>query len=219
MTFSSSNQQRHIIKKQVLELQLSSQQGAFELQNEVSRIYRSKIVPLIDTCLSQLSAADEIYRIDRLEINLGNININNLEEEFIAKFKEEIRQQIDQNRERSPLFTSTRSRSNQTTSQLELFSYFIQTGNLPWWSQKLSKQELEKSCDRLLKTSPEQVKLIFAESFKQEKYSRRIIYQFSDSTLLKIAQLFASHLYNFIANYHNDIQQIYKSKIDILAVQ
>ncbi|MDJ0715453.1 MAG: contractile injection system tape measure protein [Prochloraceae cyanobacterium] len=211
------NQQRHIIKKQVLELLLSSSEGAFELQNEISRIYRSKIVPLIDTCLSQLSASDEIYRIDRLEINLGNIDINNLEEEFIAKFKQEIRQLIEQNRERSPLFASTGSRSNQTTSQLELFSYFIQTGNLPWWSQKLSKQELEKSCDRLLKTSPEQVKLIFAESFKQEKYSRRIIYQFSDSTLLKITQLFASNLYNFITNYHNDIQQIYKKKIDILA--
>ena len=112
---------------------------------------------------------------------------------------------------------STESRSNQTASQLELFSYFIQTGNLPWWSPRLSKQELEKICDRLLETSPEQVKLILAESFKEEKYSRRIIYQFSDSTLLKFTQLFASNLYNFIADYHNDIQQIYKRKIDIFA--
>ncbi|MDJ0903071.1 MAG: contractile injection system tape measure protein [Xenococcus sp. MO_188.B8] len=265
------NQQRHIIKKQIIELNLSSQQGAFELQNEVSRIYRYKVVPLIDNLFSQFSNLDTIHRINTLEINLGNIDINNLEQELIDKIVEQIQQQLAEKISRSSSSFSAqpqaktdlhksssllprevlsketdRKRRENTeenkvpsvnathyqipsdkiessniaskrASQLEIFSYFIQTGLLPWWAERLSKQELEKSCDRLLETSPEQVKLILAESFKEEKYSRRIIYQFSDSTLLKFTQLFASNLYNFIADYHNDIQQIYKRKINIFA--
>ena len=266
------NQQRHIIKKQIIELNLSSQQGAFELQNEVSRIYRHKVVPLIDNLLSHLSESETIHRINTLEIDLGKIDINNLEQELIHKIVEQIQQQLAEKislssssssaqpqpntklRESSPLLRRTEVLSNKiegetgentrenkvasvnTTryqipsdkvdsseltskraSQLEIFSYFIQTGMLPWWAEKLSKLELEEYCDRLLETSPEQIKLILTESFKEEKYSRRIIYQLSDSILLKFTQLFASNLYNFIANYHNDIQQIYKRKINIFA--
>ncbi|NEN96953.1 MAG: hypothetical protein F6K50_15865, partial [Moorea sp. SIO3I7] len=79
------NQQRHIIKKQIIELNLSSQQGAFELQNEVSRLYRYKVLPLIDNLFNQFSDLDTIHRINTLEIDLGNIDINNLEQELIDK--------------------------------------------------------------------------------------------------------------------------------------
>ncbi len=47
--------QRHIIKRQILDLQLSSQKDSFELQNRVSSLYRNKIIPLMDTVLSQLT--------------------------------------------------------------------------------------------------------------------------------------------------------------------
>ena len=66
------SQQRHIIKKQILELQLNSSKGSFELQKEVSTIYRNKVIHIIDTLLSQHSSSDLIYRIDTLEINLGS---------------------------------------------------------------------------------------------------------------------------------------------------
>lgn len=70
------NQQRHIIKKQIIDLQLSSQKGAVELQSEVSRIYHSKVVPLIEDFCDRLSNSQEVMRIDALEIDLGNIDIN-----------------------------------------------------------------------------------------------------------------------------------------------
>lgn len=71
------NQQRHIIKKQIIELNLSSGQDAFKLQNEISKIYRSKVLPLLDDLFNQFSDLETIHRINTLEINLGNIDINN----------------------------------------------------------------------------------------------------------------------------------------------
>ncbi|NEP32628.1 MAG: hypothetical protein F6K38_14465 [Moorea sp. SIO3B2] len=249
-------QQRHIIKKQIIELNLSSQQGAFELQNEVSRIYRHKVLPLIDNLLSQFSDLDTIHRINTLEIDLGNIDINNLEQELIDKILEQIQQQLAEQishsnyslstqpqpktelDKSSPLLGSTEGETgenigqNKVTSvsatryqrlsdqigrseiasksalQLEILSYFIQTGMLPWWTENLSKQELEDYCDRLITNSPNQVKSIVKQSFKNPKQLQRLIYQFSDLILLKIAGLFTGNLVQFIADYNTDIKAV-----------
>ncbi len=86
-------------------------------------------------------------------------------------------------------------------SQIELLSYFIQTGMLPWWSEKLSKQQLEEYCDRLIETSPDQIKRLVENSIKDERQLRRIIFQFSEPTLLKIAELMADNLSAFLSDY------------------
>ncbi len=235
-------QQRHIVKKQILELNLSSQKGVFELQNDVSRIYRYKIIPLIDDLLSQFSNSDTIYRVDWLEIDLGNIDINSLEEELIEKTIEEVKLQLEEKlSSKTEISTKTVNQTdispfsqkdteistktvNQTDispfsqkdveknrpSQIEIFSYFLQTGTLPWWTENLTKQELEEYCDRLLTNSPERVKSIIIESLKNAKQLQRLIYQFSDSILLKIAGLFSADLVRFIADYNTDIKGIFK---------
>ncbi|MDJ0676439.1 MAG: contractile injection system tape measure protein [Calothrix sp. MO_167.B42] len=237
-------QQQHIIKKQIIELNVNSQQGAFELQNEVSRIYRRKVLPLIDNLLSQFSDSDTIYRINTLEINLENIDINNLEQELIGKIVEQIQQQLEEkfcfsnstltttaNQTDIPQFsqqiiknyeTYTRSQynhfnsqqtldlANNRASQLEVFSYFIQTGTIPWWAEKLSKQQLEEYCDYLIKNSPNQIKSIVEQNLQNVKQLQRLIYQFPDSTLLKIAGLFTVDLVQFIADYNTDIKPIFE---------
>ncbi|NEQ75360.1 MAG: hypothetical protein F6K23_21285 [Okeania sp. SIO2C9] len=231
------NQQRHIIKKQVIELNLSSQRDAFALQNEVSRIYRQKVVPLIDNLLSQSISPDTIHRINTLEINLGNIDINNLEQDLIEKILEQIQQELEvefsssvkqtnisesgkKNVDSSNSSALQQDRKfknlqkfeieNKRRSQLEIFSYFLETGILPWWTENFSKQELEKSCDRLITDSPIQVKYIIEESLKNTKKLQRLIYQFSDVILLKIVSLFAGDLVKFIANYNTDIKSIFE---------
>ncbi|MBD2681493.1 MULTISPECIES: contractile injection system tape measure protein [Nostoc] len=261
------NQQQHSIKKQIIEINLSSQTGAFELQKELSRIYNHKFIPIIDNLLSQFSSSEIIYRINTLEINLGNIDINNLEEELVNKFIEKLEEQLLKQigvstsnfseqtqpdtklRESSILLPAIEALVDETgrhgdkntgenqvssadatwdkrrsdkieileiadkeASQLNIFSYFIQTGMLPWWSKKLSKQELEECCDRLITNSPNQIKSLVEKNFKIPNQLQRIIYQYSDSILLKIVGLFTNDadLVKFIADYNTDTKLIFK---------
>lgn len=204
----STSKQRHVIKKQILELELSSKNGAFELQNQIGKIYHDKIVPLIDAYCSQLSSPDVIDRINRLELDLGKININNLEQDLIQKVEAQIKQQLSKKIKPNSLFSNSQERSPSTASDLETISYFIQTGTLPWYAEKLSKQELDKCLEQLIETSPEQVKKLLVEFFKEQNYLKRIIYQFSDTTLSKITKLFSVKLAKFITNYNQEIQQI-----------
>ncbi|MBL1201842.1 MAG: hypothetical protein FWK04_22975 [Nostoc sp. GBBB01] len=257
------SQQQHSIKKQIIEINLSFQTDAFELQNEISRIYNHKFIPLIDNLLSQFSSSEIIYQINQLEIDLGNIDIHHLEEElvdkFIEKFQEKLPQAIDvstysvlkqtqpdiklaessilpveitdlldetakerdNNSNKNQLkFGNKRTLSeiqlvkitNIEASELNILNYFMQTGMLPWWSEKLSKQELEECCDRLLTNSPNKIKYLVEQSIKEPNQLQRLIYQFSDSILLKIAGLLTADadLIQFIANYNTDTKLIFQ---------
>ncbi|MEQ9369562.1 MAG: contractile injection system tape measure protein [Coleofasciculus chthonoplastes F3-SA18-01] len=268
--------QRHQIKTQIIELQLSGQQDALELQKTVTQLYYSKVVPLIEKLCDQLSDSRTIHRIETLEINLGTIDIDDFEQEYITKIEAEIKQQLTEiiqpsgmsmamDRETGETGTNVlvehreagnasgsmsglhktfkgtkgvgfRSSTQPTkltythasqsrqpipprpenvplspqTTDLERISYFLQTGTLPWWSEILSKKALAESCDRVITTSPNLIKPIFWQAFQQERQLKRLIYQFNDELLLKIANLFVPSLSDFIADYNSDILGILK---------
>lgn len=275
---SQRNEQRHIIKRQILELRLNSKAQTFELQNKISEILQRKILPLLEECCNQLSRADEIDRIDKLEINLGNIDINHLEVELTEKFVTAFYQILIQTLRRSqpasnvhlsqnsqafqrlenlklpispssstlqqtttnsnsitlnnsevynnsriqPVDSSrpwtvqehTRLRLNQANlqlmgAQLELLSYFIQTGLLPWWANRLNQQEMETNFDRLFTIVPHELQNLFFIQLKKQTYLKRIIYQFSDQILVKIATLFAPNLVVLLEKYNDNLFEIY----------
>ena len=88
------NPQRHVIKKQILDLQLSSQQNAFALQTQISHIYRTKLVPLIDHYCNQLCDSETLYRIDKLTLDLGTVHLDTLETDLIDKVTAALRAQL-----------------------------------------------------------------------------------------------------------------------------
>ena len=276
-------QQRHIIKQQILELRVESEVQTVELQNQLSALYRSKVVPLIDAYFNQFSDPNTILRINTLDLDLGEIDIQNLEQEFVEKVMTQLGQQLAEKlgspaspkqtgyswrseertapetrkpgetrnsvisttptnrispslensrpffqkmgssslpqaaKELNPLRLGSRQKPNQssTASQLELFSYFIQTGRLPWWCDRLSKAELENCCDRLLLDAPTKLKPLLQTQIRQETKLRRIIYQFSDPVLLKFAKLLSPDSSQPLQQYTHNIQAL-QPQIDCL---
>lgn len=271
-------QQRHLIKQQILDLRVGSKIPAVGLQNQLSALYRNQVIPLIDAYCNQLSDPDAILRIDTLDIDLGEIDIQNLEKEFVEKVIIQLPQQLAEKLGSSALTQLTGSiwrstdkadtetqghrdtrntaaisaappdlispslkysrpfsqsmgafpppppasdpnqpksdakqqtQSSFTASQLELVSYFIQTGRLPWWCDRLSKTELENCCNRLLLDAPVELKTLLLAQLKQEKKMRRIIYQFSDTVLLKFAELFSPASSQPLQQYNHDIRVLY----------
>ena len=60
------------------------------MQQEASQIMR-RAEALIERCCDELSASDRLHRIDRLELDLGHLDPQRLEEELLAKFGESLR--------------------------------------------------------------------------------------------------------------------------------
>ena len=103
--------QRHVIKQQVLELEIEAHLDAVALQTHISQLYRQQVVPLIDSYCSQLSDPEVIQRLDRLEIDLGDIDLASLNTDYVAKAAEAIAtaltQRLSQPSPSSPLSSSS----------------------------------------------------------------------------------------------------------------
>ena len=118
----------------------------------MSQIYREKIVPLIDSYCSQLSLPDAIDKINRLELDLGNIDLNNLEQDLIKKVEVQIQQQLTKEINSNELSFSAKERSPETTSNSEPLERSL-SSNSDLNSQKRSPEANSNS--ESLERSPE----------------------------------------------------------------
>src|SRR5690606_4470617 len=79
--------QNHIIQRQVLELLFHDRARALSLQNDMSAVYRDKIISHLEMIFNKLVSSHEHIRIQKLEIDLGKIPVSKLEEEFCIRAK------------------------------------------------------------------------------------------------------------------------------------
>ncbi|WP_299464198.1 contractile injection system tape measure protein [uncultured Microscilla sp.] len=72
---------RHIIKKQVFEVAVAGEEKAQDIHDQLGAIFQRKVLPLISETLDRLSPPNVLHRLDTLEIDLGQVRVNHLEED------------------------------------------------------------------------------------------------------------------------------------------
>lgn len=86
--------QRHTIRKQSIELELSRRLDANAVQNQVAQILQKEILPLLDRYFSTFSLPENSDQIDRLVLDLGTIRLNELETDFVEKVARNLLEQL-----------------------------------------------------------------------------------------------------------------------------
>ena len=76
---------QHTIKKFSLELQTQSVEQSYALHKRCNKLVKEDLIVKLDKILSAQFSDDEIVRVNKIEIDLGNISNNDLEQEFIEK--------------------------------------------------------------------------------------------------------------------------------------
>ena len=178
------NPQRHVILRQTVELTIASQEGAWQLQQEASQIMR-RAEALIERCCDELSASDRLHRIDRLELDLGRLDPDRLEEELLAKFGESLRRGLAEQIGRQESGDPT----PMIASQLELFDQYLRQGNLPWWADLAATELPQQSLDILLRDAPELLERQLSVLVQDALALRRLVGHFDDRQLAAIAAL------------------------------
>ena len=89
-------QQRHVIKRQTVEITLANKEAAWFTQQTSSRLFQQYLPTILDRCLSEASNPDCLYRIDCLELDLGELDSNQLETEILEKIDATLRQALQE---------------------------------------------------------------------------------------------------------------------------
>jgi hypothetical protein len=82
----------------------------------------------------------------------------------------------------------------QADSQLEVFSYFIRTGALPWWADLSDRRLLEASLQNLIQQDPVQLRRALKAVPDEEQTRRRIARSFPDHVLDDLTGVFTPSL-------------------------
>ena len=64
---------KHLIRKQVITLQLDAGRNVFSIQQQARDYYFQQITPALEKLFDELSSENEIVHIEKLEIDLGDL--------------------------------------------------------------------------------------------------------------------------------------------------
>lgn len=167
----------HIIRRQILEIRGVREADARQLQEEIGRLFNEKILPLLDRYMSEHSPGEVIHRIDLLELDIGTVFRHNLEKEFIEKITRQLNIYFQPQPSSGSSFATEKEEIPGKKSHLELFSFFIKTGNLPWWADSEDKNPVKESLDFLIRNEKSALRHSMYEWIRHPDALKRIVIQ------------------------------------------
>ena len=116
----------HIIGKQIIDLHLSNAKEAFTLQHKVSQLFWQRIAPELEQIFDQIANEKEWIRIDRLEIDLGDISQEQLlQGHFLNDLKRQLQTALNKLEKEQPTKVQRVSISQ---SEFQQWLYFLENG-------------------------------------------------------------------------------------------
>lgn len=169
----------HLIHRQLLELDLSEQRNALTLQDRASQMFQEKVIPALETVFDAIAPGNRVVRLDRLEIDLGNLPEKSWETAFFNACMEQIGKAIQS--ALTDQGVSQASEWDQEENTWEIFLYFLQAGHLPWFASAVSLEQLGHSAILYALDHPQRIQGQLKNILKNnDRAVHRLMLQFSD---------------------------------------
>jgi len=123
---------RHIIRRQVFEFEIPEEKEYPGFAQRISELQSSSFADELDTLLSALVPDDVYLQIDKIELDVGRLDIDDLGGILIKRTLDELEKSLLKMRGSPALARSLQS--DPLTRDLRLLAYFVEHARLPWWS-------------------------------------------------------------------------------------
>lgn len=193
--------QRHLIKRQILEMKVPQASQNQRFYSEMSRIHHQQILPFLDKWCTELSAPDRIHRIESLELDIGHVDIHNLEEDLLRKLSKVLPEALAKQIRSQERQSNQQKKNIKETSQLELFTLFVRTGSLPWWVDTSQSHLLDRVLNNLIQNAPDSLAWLMGEIAREKQPLRRIVLCYDDKMLSSLCLILAPLLESSITQF------------------
>lgn len=121
----------HLIHRQLIELECASERQALDLQKEVTNLCETALPLALDQLFDRYVGARENLQIETLNIELKDLKVERFSETFIPAVVEAIENQL------------VTAKSEAVLPNFKALLYFLKFGNLPWWANFNSLEDLK----------------------------------------------------------------------------
>ncbi len=170
------SQSRHIIQKQVIEINFENPEESLGLPKEVAEMYYEKLLPQFEVLLDEMFGNNYEASLDKLEIDCGRLNKKNWKQEFTERAIRKLKAQLNEVNKKE--IDSKKIEENAA----EAFFFFIENGFMPWNNQINTIAELEQRLTINEKLVARLKKLITQKT----KVAERLAGQFSEKITSRI---------------------------------
>ena len=162
----------HIIQRQVFKIEIDGQDNFKEVCQIIERLFKNELGSHIENVLDAYNLNDEDFIIDRLDIDLGNLDISNLQESIKSSFIRSFERKLE---EKLKYFPGQVKIVDRETRNKTVFDFFIKNGNSPWWVST-KKGNLKKEFTRFFYTRNYQTRSIWQQALKNPVQLKRLLY-------------------------------------------
>ena len=204
----------HQIRQQFLEVEFTGTEAeGLEIQRLLPELYYRKLLPAIEKAFDQSFPDNQVLKIDRLDIEIGSINLDRLNHDFADLAIKEILKTI-----RADIYNISNSpeRSEQELPDQksipenlsDVFLYFLKTGILPWSYRLKDGKTLENELDNAINTrwSDNDVRY-FTSRVHEALFSKvtfnRFVNQFSHSFRARVLMLISNEIAGITENIYS----------------
>ncbi|MEM8525031.1 MAG: contractile injection system tape measure protein [Bacteroidota bacterium] len=85
----------HIIQKLSFEVKKSTEKGSFSFQQSLGAWSKKSLLPAIEKLFDEYDDKELFFTINRLEIEVGKVNIDNWQEELLEQVLQDLKQELD----------------------------------------------------------------------------------------------------------------------------
>ncbi|GAB2835117.1 contractile injection system tape measure protein [Ferruginibacter profundus] len=207
-------QQQHTIKKFSLQLQTQGSEHSYKIQRKCIKMVNENLVEGIDAMLTEYFPADEIVRINKIEIDLGDITHEELEKDFVArcmaglvsKIKKIPAQQKQDDK-------SDISKITHEENVLQQFFYFLATGKMTWAVQQANFQQWQTAIEEIIKKQPATFRTLFTDCIAaQPQVIERLLLQFDTALVKVLVELYQPLVKKEYENLTTGVENIFSSQ-------
>ena len=196
---------QHIIKKQVIELQIEKSIDSFHIQQQMSNHYLQQIVPTLQKEFDAITNEDEILIIDKLEIDLGTISateINSIKTDnaFIKKTLEQTIEHIKKEKG----FGGMNNLNTMPANSYRQWFFYMQKGYLPWNVLQTNEKWYIEVLQQLA-VDFNSVEKLRKEIIENKTFATRIVQEHRATFLLQLVGIITSKNQDALSEIINEI--------------
>ncbi len=197
---------RHLVVRQIFDVRLRSRQQVYGIQQRLSRFFWDSVAPALEQLFDRLAPGDTIMRIDKLEIDLGNIPVEALtDQEILRRIVAAVEDQ---------LLKITRStddtylRLHTPHNHFEQWLYFMEFGILPWYAEKSDWSAQRSTVIETLASNASAVTKLRKLVARNEQALDRLILQHDANFLQTIATLFSGVSQRILTDFVAELDRL-----------
>ncbi|MEO9531958.1 MAG: contractile injection system tape measure protein [Crocinitomicaceae bacterium] len=205
------NNNQHIISKFNWETKMNDRSLAFELQKRISSWSKEPLNRELKRVFNKLCPEDQVWKVDQLEIDLGVINLENLERDLSSRLDSELTEKLIQLTLRTFYSDSRIEIIDRQKSDLEIVDFYLQRGYYSW-SYQTDLGSLDEMILRLLTADRSNFINHLRKIGKLEKVRKRLAWQTNEKTIQNVIRELEPNSSDIIIALPEELEKLRRTK-------